>query len=234
MFFEGQSKKSFKMTTTENNMNDEGWKDASLKELNEEWKDAILKDDNKVPVALGGKEDPTLKDTTFKEVKEDAIEDNMDEDEGRDTVSALDKDSTLKDAEEGKLGGGLRHRGQSSRLSVISQKYDVDGDGKLDETEQRMRDMDSDNAGHLSNEKVYRIMLEQMKLQEEVFSLKRLSMVFLVVMVFLSLATLATSFAAATLAKDTVVENGVLVKKDGGGTVATGDATMTFIVTHRR
>jgi K+-sensing histidine kinase KdpD len=214
------------MTTTKKNME---WKDAKLKKVKEDqWKDATLKEDITVPV-LGGKEDPTLKDATSKEVKEDAIEDNTDEAEWKDTVSAPDKDSTVKDAQVGKFGKELRHRGPSSRLSAISQKYDVDGDGKLDDAEQRMRDMDTDNAGHLSNEKVYSIMLEQMKLQKEVFSLKRLSMVFLGVMVILSFATLATSFAAATLAKDTVVKNGVLVKKDGGGTIATSDATRTFM-----
>jgi hypothetical protein len=72
--------------------------------------------------------------------------------------------------------------------------------------------------------------VDQMKLQQEVFSLKRLSLVFLVVMVFLSLATLATSFAAATLAKDTDVKNGRLVQKNGGGTVATSSAATTFIL----
>jgi hypothetical protein len=72
--------------------------------------------------------------------------------------------------------------------------------------------------------------VEQMKLQQDVFSLKRLSMVFLVVIVCLSLATLGTSFAAATLAKDTDVKDGTLVKKNGGGTVATSKAAKTFIV----
>jgi hypothetical protein len=38
-----------------------------------------------------------------------------------------------------------------------------------------------------------------------------LSLVFVVIMFFLSLATLATSFAAATLAKDTKIVDGNLV-----------------------
>ena len=149
-------------------------------------------------------------------------------------MNTLDKDVTLENAEEGNLDGGLRHRAPpvpfTSKLSVTSKKFDVDGDGKLDEAEQALRDMDTENRGYLTNDKVYKVMVEQMKLQQEVFSLKRLSMVFLVVMVFLSLATLATSFAAATLAKDTDVKNGVLVVKDGGDTVATSNAAETFII----
>ena len=149
--------------------------------------------------------------------------------EMKDTVAALDtKNVTIEDAEEGK--GGVRRRGLTSMLSVVSRRYDVDGDGMLDEAEQTMRDMDTDDKGYLTNDKVYKIMVEQMKLQQEVFSLKRLSLVFLVIMVFLSLATLGSSFAAATLAKDTDVKNGSLVEKNGGGTVATSNAAKTFIV----
>ena len=156
------------------------------------------------------------------------MEDNMNE-EMKDTVAPLGtKNVTIEDAEEGK--GGVRRRGLTSMLSVVSRRYDVDGDGMLDEAEQTMRDMDTDDKGYLTNDKVYKIMVEQMKLQQEVFSLKRLSLVFLVIMVFLSLATLGSSFAAATLAKDTDVKNGSLVEKNGGGTVATSNAAKTFIV----
>jgi hypothetical protein len=117
-------------------------------------------------------------------------------------------------------------------LSVISQMYDVDGDGELDASEQAMRNMDTDNRGYLTNEKVYKVMLEQMKLQREVFGLKRMSLVFVAVIFFLSLSTLGTSFAAASLAKDTNVKNGILVVKGGdGGVVGTSNAATTFIVT---
>jgi hypothetical protein len=119
----------------------------------------------------------------------------------------------------------------SKQLSVTSMMYDVDGDGKLDDAEKAMREMDTDNRGYLTNEKVYKVMLEQMKLQQEVFGLKRMSLVFLVVVFLLSLGTLASSFAAATLAKDTNVSNGNLVAKDGGGVVGTSSVATTFIVT---
>jgi hypothetical protein len=51
-----------------------------------------------------------------------------------------------------------------------------------------MRDMDADNLGHLSNEKVYKVMVEQMKLQQEVFSLKWMAMVFVMVVALLSVS----------------------------------------------
>jgi hypothetical protein len=143
--------------------------------------------------------------------------------------------------EEGQLGEGMRKRTSKhpfalsatskKQLSVTSRMYDVDGDGQLDETEQAMRDQDTDNRGYLTNEKVYKIMLEQMKLQKEVFGLKRMSQVFLAVIFILSLSTLGTSFAAATLAKDTNISNGHLVAKDGGDVVGTSNAAATFIVT---
>jgi hypothetical protein len=118
-----------------------------------------------------------------------------------------------------------------STLSATSKMYDVDGDGKLDLAEQAMRDMDTDNRGYLANEKVYKVMMEQMKLQQEVFGLKRMAMVFLAIVFILSLATLGTSFAAAMLAKDTNVENGNLVAKDGGAVVGTSNVAATFTVT---
>jgi hypothetical protein len=144
--------------------------------------------------------------------------------------------------EEGQPGEGMRQRpvnpaaltpnGRAkSTMSLTSKMYDVDGDGKLDETERAMREMDTDNRGYLTNEKVYKIMLEQMKLQQEVFGLKRMSLVFLAIVFFLSIATLGTSFAAAILAKDTKLENGNLVSKDGGGVVGTSNVATTFAVT---
>jgi hypothetical protein len=118
-----------------------------------------------------------------------------------------------------------------STLSAVSKMYDIDGDGKLDESEQAMRDMDTDNRGYLTNEKVYKVMLEQMKLQNEVFSLKRMTMAFVLIIFFLSLATLGTSFAAATLAKDTNVKNGILMQKDSNNVVGTSNVAETVILT---
>jgi hypothetical protein len=118
-----------------------------------------------------------------------------------------------------------------SVLSVTSKMFDVDGDGQLDDAEKAMRDMDTDNNGYLTNDKVYKVMLEQMKLQQEVFGLKRIAMIFLAIVFILSLATLGTSFAAAMLAKDTDVKNGNLVAKDSGAVLGTSNVATSFSVT---
>jgi hypothetical protein len=141
-------------------------------------------------------------------------------------------DETLEDAE-----NGLRQRNPSAltsaskALSKVSMKYDIDGDGKLDPSEKAMRDMDTDGRGYLTNEQVYKVMLEQMKLQREVFGLKRMAVVFVSIILLLSLATLGTSFAAALLAKDTDVKDGNLVVKGGDGVVGTSNVASTFTIT---
>jgi hypothetical protein len=147
----------------------------------------------------------------------------------------MNKDATLEDAE-----NGMRQRAGKNpsalasapkALSKVSMRYDIDGDGKLDASEKAMRDMDTDNRGYLTNDQVYKVMLEQMKLQREVFGLKRMSFVFVAVIFMLALATLGTSFAAASLAKDTNVKNGILVVKGGDGVVGTSNVASTFTLT---
>lgn len=48
---------------------------------------------------------------------------------------------------------GIRAR-SGTVLSVTSKAYDLDGDGKLNEAEQAMRDLDKSNRGFLTNDKV--------------------------------------------------------------------------------
>jgi hypothetical protein len=156
------------------------------------------------------------------------------------TENNPNKDATLEDATMEDAENGLRQRAgknpsalksTSKGLSKVSVMYDIDGDGKLDPSEMAMRELDTDNRGYLTNEQVYKVMLEQMRLQREVFGLKRMSVVFVCIMFLLSLATLGTSFAAASLAKDTNVKNGILVVKGGDGVVGTGNAASTFTLT---
>jgi len=45
-------------------------------------------------------------------------------------------------------------------MSRVSQMYDINGDGELDEAERAMRDLDTTGRGHLTNEKVYELMNE--------------------------------------------------------------------------
>ena len=48
----------------------------------------------------------------------------------------------------------------SVALSSVGKMYDIDGDGKLDEAEQAMRDLDKTGRGYLTNDKVYELMME--------------------------------------------------------------------------
>jgi hypothetical protein len=67
----------------------------------------------------------------------------------------------------------MRRRGgrNPNALSVTSQKYDIDGDGKLNDAELAMREMDTVNLGYMKNEQVYKVMIDQMKLQHAVLCL---------------------------------------------------------------
>ncbi len=61
-----------------------------------------------------------------------------------------------------------------SRLSAVSQKYDVDGDGRLDDVEQAMRDMDTSGRGYMSNKKVHDLMTKLLAAQKELFTMKKI------------------------------------------------------------
>lgn len=58
--------------------------------------------------------------------------------------------------------GNLRNSSiqASMALSSVGKMYDIDGDGKLDEAEQAMRDLDKTGRGYLTNDKVYELMME--------------------------------------------------------------------------
>lgn len=93
------------------------------------------------------------------------------------------------------------------RLSTVSRMYDVDGDGKLNDAELAMRDMDQSGRGYLTNDKVYALMIEQLETQKQLFRVKRIMFVLLALVFILALANLGTSFAAASLSKDTTTSS---------------------------
>uniref|UniRef100_A0A7S0APW4 Uncharacterized protein n=1 Tax=Minutocellus polymorphus TaxID=265543 RepID=A0A7S0APW4_9STRA len=109
------------------------------------------------------------------------------------------------------------------RLSVISKQFDLGGKGFLDETEQQLRSMDTENTGHLSNEKVYALMQHHIDDQRRLFQMKKLLAGVTIFAALLAMTTLATSFAAATLAKDTsasqrtnsLIQEEALMSRDG-------------------
>lgn len=81
------------------------------------------------------------------------------------------------DVDLGNEDGGDKPPTLRSRMSNISKMYDIDGDGQLDEAERAMRDMDKSNRGYLTNEKVYKMMQEQMETQKQLFHVKRMMFV---------------------------------------------------------
>lgn len=117
------------------------------------------------------------------------------------------------------------------RLSTVSQMYDLDGDGQLDAAEQAMRDMDKSNRGYLTNEKVYKMVQEQLETQKQLFHVKRIMFVLLAIVVLLAVSNLGTSFAAAIIAKDTTTTpDAELVDKASGEHISTQTSTEDFII----
>ena len=95
--------------------------------------------------------------------------------------------------------------GSPPRLSAVSKMYDVDGDGVLNEAERALRELDTEGEGHLSNQKALKIMEQQLALQRQLFSMKRILIGLVAFTVILALSNLGTAFAAASLAMDTSV-----------------------------
>lgn len=105
------------------------------------------------------------------------------------------------------------------RLSTVSRRYDRDGKGYLDETEQALRRMDSQNQGFLGIDKIYGIveelhsqeqrnsvLIEDLRTEAKANSSLRKGIFLLCIFtVFLTIANIGTSLAAARLAKDTQV-----------------------------
>lgn len=119
----------------------------------------------------------------------------------------------------------------SSRLSFISKAYDIRHEGKLDETEQKMRAMDREGRGYLTNQQVYDILQDQSRTQKALLTAKRLLIFFAVLLCILAAANIGIAFAAARLAKDTSVEGDVLVVKGTDTSVATNSHADLFDIT---
>jgi hypothetical protein len=115
------------------------------------------------------------------------------------------------------------------RLSTVSKMYDTSGKGELDDVQLAMRNMDQTGRGYLTNDKVYGLMQEQLKMQKSMFQMKKIIIGLMVFVVILALSNLGTSFASAILAKDaTTNDKDELVSKATGEVVATGKSVETF------
>ena len=120
---------------------------------------------------------------------------------------------------------------QAPKMSVVSKAYDRDNKGYLDDTEKAMRELDTDNKGHLSNATVYELMLESNRQTKKLATQKWLLIALVCFSVILALANMGTAFAAAHLAKDTTVntKTGELVLMEDEDTpVATSAKGRTF------
>lgn len=84
-------------------------------------------------------------------------------------------------------------------MSSVLKKYDLNGDGKLDDAEQQ-------NIGH-----------DILRMEDIARLQKKLLMFAFCVIVFLCISNIATGYLAVVLAKDTkVAEDGVMRKTSGG------------------
>lgn len=115
------------------------------------------------------------------------------------------------------------------KLSTVSRKYDINGDGKLDEAEQKMRDMDVSSRGYLTNDKVYELMQRQIETQEQLFRSRKITAILMGLVFLLALSNLGTSFAAARLAKDTSTnDNEELTHKSTNEALSTQSTVESF------
>eukprot|EP00977_Amphora_coffeiformis_P015675 scaffold4623_cov171-Amphora_coffeaeformis.AAC.7 len=117
-------------------------------------------------------------------------------------------------------------------MSTVSRNYDMDGKGFLDDTELALRRLDSQNLGHLTNDKVYLIMASLQKEQKQsaellgtmqrqqrqMIQMKHGIFALAVFSILLALSNVGTSFAAARLAREVEVSqsNGDLLDLHSG------------------
>jgi len=96
-------------------------------------------------------------------------------------------------------------------------KFDLDGDGELDEIEQAMCNRDVDGDGTLDNAEVYRIIQDQLKSQTDYKLYKKVAAGLLCLVGILALSNFGTSVASAILSRDTVADkdSGTIQTKSG-------------------
>jgi len=96
-----------------------------------------------------------------------------------------------------------KRRSSIETLDSYARKYDVDGDGVLDDVEIAMMKRDKEGRGHLTNEDIYNIVADQLNAKHDVNNLRK-AIAGLVCFVFiLALSNLGTSMASAILSKET-------------------------------
>lgn len=127
----------------------------------------------------------------------------------------MEKDNAMKNNVE-----DPSKKGRKNRLSVLSQQYDIDGDGVLDEEEKAMRDMDKGDGIDL---KALHNKLGQLtSVTAKYTKAKFVILVLFFFCVFTLVSNLVMAFVAVNLSKETRVgDNGVLGVKGSSDTIAT-------------
>lgn len=109
------------------------------------------------------------------------------------------------------------------QLTEVSAAYDIDGDGVLNETEQAMRDLDTENRGYLTNQQIYDIVQDEIRSKKIVRHLKKLASGLICFVVLIAISNMGTSLAAALLAKDVKADNSVSVSGMMSSLIPGGD-----------
>ncbi|KAL7470021.1 hypothetical protein ACHAXS_010267 [Conticribra weissflogii] len=121
-------------------------------------------------------------------------------------------------------------RSSIETLDSYARKYDIDGDGVLDDVEIAMMNCDREGRGHLTNEDIYNIVADQLNAKHDVNKLRK-AIAGLVFFVFvLALSNLGTSMASAILSKETHAdqESGTLTVIATGETLGVQSAGETI------
>ncbi|ACI64699.1 predicted protein [Thalassiosira pseudonana CCMP1335] len=132
------------------------------------------------------------------------------------TVSSTECPTSTMPAKKSPRGGFIKKRGNMRKAVSMSDltaeerikaaKFDLDGDGMLDEAEYAMLKYDKDGDGNLGLEEIHAIVQEHLGAQRNIGQMKKL-IAFLVCFVgILALSNLGTSLASAILAKETTAD----------------------------
>lgn len=109
----------------------------------------------------------------------------------------------------------------NAKLTESSRAWDLDGDGVLDEAELALKAMDKDGKGTLDRDEMYKLMIDNLGKQRELFQMKKVVFGLVCVTCVLVLSNLGTSVAAAILSKDTTTQGAVLIDKATGHAIRT-------------
>ena len=120
------------------------------------------------------------------------------------------------------------HRKPNDPTAASVARWDIHGDGKLDEIEMAMRARDVDGDGTLSKREVKSIIEDQLRDQSEYRLYCKMACYLMGLVLLLATANLGTSLAAVVLAKDTNLDPGTGTVQHKGTNEVTGMQSTAF------